>query len=236
MEAYSLGITCWGQEIWWGLASGYSDQPSRWGRGAFIESSLASLEHNLTVCFLWFRRMTLLPLLGSFSWHHLRKGGGYSNLKRAEKWTVSTCWESWGQTHTVRQYHGADPECHMNWILELEMFTLHICAMYKFLRQQLGKGLMTWLTVPGWYCCCSLVEAIVVVVKECRSWVTSSPFETTWAYTPWFRSLVMLSTCYIAFFILLYEHLLTVKPSGNFDWQERIRLTPLLADLPVITA
>ena len=75
--------------------------------GAFIESCLVSLERNLTVGFLWFRRMTLLLLLESSSWHHLQKDGGYNNPKRAEKWELHPLvGKGLGQTHTVRNIKG----------------------------------------------------------------------------------------------------------------------------------
>lgn len=166
--------------------------------------------------------MTLLPLLESFSWHHLQKGGGYINPKRAEKWTVSTCWESWGQTHTVR-IEISRGRTRMAYELNIGIGNVLLGASSR--ENDLWLGLLFQDET-------SIVETIVVVVE------VAYPFPV-WnhlgIYTPWFRSLVMLLlTCYIAFFILLYEQLLltVINPLGNFDWRKRNCLTPLLVDWP----
>lgn len=148
MEADSHGITCSGQKIWWGLARGGSDRPSRWGRVLPLNHSLYSIESclvfhwimlwisrtHLIVGFLWFRMTTLLHLLESFSCHHLRNAVGYINQRRAEN--CIHLFEKLGSNSNSWPYQGTKAECHMDW--KLEAFTLMHDA--QMLWAAAGKG------------------------------------------------------------------------------------------------
>ena len=148
---------------------------------------------DLIVGFLWFRRMTLLHLLESFSWHHLRKGGGYSHQRRAEN--CIHLFEKLGVK--LKQLIIPRHKSRKPYELKVGKFSTDICATYRCFRADARKGFVTWSTVPERYCQKPLSFHFSLWWFENVEVAYLFPVwnHLRWAYTPWFCSLVMLLYC-----------------------------------------
>jgi len=141
----------------------------------------------------WMRRMTLLHLLESFSWHHLRKGGGYSHQRRAEN--CIHLFEKLGVK--LKQLIIPRHKSRKPYELKVGKFSTDICATYRCFRADARKGFVTWSTVPERYCQKPLSFHFALWWFENVEVAYLFPVwnHLRWAYTPWFCSLVMLLYC-----------------------------------------